>query len=137
MTEFENIKAGDEVFVFANHYDRQPKRCKVERVLKMRIVVDGEHYTRRGRCVGGCGARHLRAITPEFEKYLADIRAEDEDRETLRRLRHRLDTLASAAGTAVGTFRPGRRAEIAALEAAIGRAEDLIRPALAAVTVKR
>lgn len=144
MIELEDIKAGDEVLVFRDRYTPRPTRAFVERTSATQITVNGIRYTRRrGYPVSGQGnlgwiRRYSAKLAAEYEERATANEAAAAQRESIRRLAHRIGALDTAVMVAAGeSFQFGRTAEVAALEAAVAAAEDGIRAALGPLTERR
>lgn len=123
---FENLKVGDSVAIFERG---TPRRATVERVTTTQFVAGGVRFTARGWEVGAgvYGRAHASPWTPELEASLARSQRSAEQSEALRRLAHRLTSMASAVQLEAGRAGDDRADLIEQLRAAVDGAEDLVR----------
>lgn len=94
---FEDIKVGDEVFLFGHSLDVHPARVKVTRVLKRQIEVAENRYSKiYGKPIGG-GSTYVEAITEEVERRLAHRQAIEADKDAVERIGKIAASMADAA----------------------------------------
>ena len=97
---FEDIKVGDEVFLFEHALDVHPERVKVTRVLARQFEVERMPRFRYSKIYGkhiGGGGTYVAAITEEVQRRLAHRQAIKADEDAVERIGKIAASMADAA----------------------------------------